>query len=252
LQISDLDDLRGRLDADRAWAAFSIADLDPSRARHASWFGPVNGRSVVLVYSEYDPPIVIGHGDIDECDRTLSEPQVVTATTRAYLNVPPAWLPMIHCHFPQFEARRMVRMLFQSEGRSSAPSADVQRLGEADLDDVRRLYAEDLPAFFLPSQLREGVYYGVREQGALIAIAGTHVVSALGRVAALGNVHTRGDRRRRGLATGAVQAVTRDLREAGISTIVLNIVGANDEARRVYERIGFREYCVYYEGRATR
>jgi predicted GNAT family acetyltransferase len=38
----------------------------------------------------------------------------------------------------------------------------------------------------------------------------------------------------------------------GIDTIVLNVAAANPCARRVYERLGFIEYCVFHEGPARR
>ena len=134
----------------------------------------------------------------------------------------------------------------------STPPQSGERLGPSDLDALRALYAEDPPAFFLPSQLRDGVYFGVREGTALVAVAGTHVVSREASVAALGNVHTRRDRRGRGLAMEVTGAVVRELRRRNTQTSVLNIVATNDVARRVYERVGFREYCVYDEGVATR
>ena len=72
------------------------------------------------------------------------------------------------------------------------------------------------------------------------------------RVGALGNVCTRRDRRRQGLALEVASAVTAQLVAMGITTIVLNIVATNTPARRVYERIGFRDYCEFYQGAAVR
>lgn len=251
-QLIDQTDIRARLEHDRAWAAFSLADLDPGPAARSTWFGPATGNSVVLVYGAYNVPIVIGHGEMDGCDRTLRDPAVVRKTAVAHLNVLPAWLPMIDRQFSRFDRREMVRMLLDVEALASSSPSRAERLGPSDLADVQMLYAEDPPAFFLPAQLGDGVYYGVRDGGDLVAIAGTHVVSDAGGVGALGNVHTRSDRRREGLAADVASAVTGELVRRGISTIVLNIVATNETARRVYERIGFREYCVYYEGMAER
>ena len=108
------------------------------------------------------------------------------------------------------------------------------------------------PAFFLPMLLEVGVYYGVRDNGALVAIAGTHVISITHGVGTIGNVHTRPDYRRRGLAGALTRAVSRELRWMGASTVVLNVVAENVVARRVYTRIGFEEYCGYLDGNASR
>jgi len=194
-QLTDLHDVRPRLEQDRPWSAFSLADLAPPYATHAMWFGPSEGRSVVLLYGAYEPPLVVCHGLSTECDVTLAEADVVRRTAQGCLNVRPDLLPMASLHFTSFERRRMVR---------------------------------------------------------LIAIAGTHVVSRATSVGALGNVYTRRDRRRRGLALEVASAVTAELVRSGISTIVLNIIATNTPARRVYERIGFGDYCEFYEGAAVR
>ena len=250
-RLTDVADIRARLEVDRAWAAFSLADLDLPQSTHAHWFGPLAGSSVVLVYDAYDPPIVVCHGDVDECNATLAEPDVRARTSSAYLNMTPEQSVVLSHHFGRFDGRRMVRMLLH-DVPSSAPLQAVERLGPPDLDALQALYAEEPPAFFLPSQLRDGVYFGVREGAGLVAVAGTHVVSRVASVAALGNVHTRRDRRGRGLAMAVTGAVVRELRHRNTQTSVLNIVATNDAARRVYERVGFREYCVYDEGVATR
>ena len=250
-RLTDSAVVRARLEIDRAWAAFSLADLDPPQSTHAHWFGPLAGTSAVLVYDAYDPPIVVCHGDIDECNTTLAEPDVRARTSSAYLNMTPEQAVVLSHHFGHFDGRRMVRMLLHDVPLSTPPQA-VERLGPSDLDALQALYAEEPPAFFLPSQLRDGVYFGVREGPDLVAVAGTHVVSRAARVAALGNVRTRPDRRGRGLAMAVTGAVVRELRQRNTKTSVLNIVATNEVARRVYERVGFRDYCVYDEGVTTR
>jgi len=252
--LTDRAEIRARLERDRTWAAFSLADLDPPMLEHARWFGPVSGTGVVLVYGAYSPPIVVCHGDIDECDDALGETEVRAHTQSAYLNMSPDQARVLLTHFPKFEQREMVRMVLNAApDEASLPSRPpVERLGLDDLEALRALYAEEPPAFFLPLQLRNGVYYGVRDAGAIVAVAGTHVVSETARVAALGNVHTRSDCRGRGLAASVTRAVCGELHARSITTCVLNIVATNDVARRVYERVGFREYCRYAEGAAWR
>ena len=58
----------------------------------------------------------------------------------------------------------------------------------------------------------------MRHQDDIVAVAGTHVVSDVARVAALGNVHTRSDVRGRGLAQAVTQAVCGELQSRGIVT----------------------------------
>jgi hypothetical protein len=251
-QLTDTTDIRARLERDRVWAAFSLADLDPPNAAHAAWFGFPHGEAIVLVYDAYDPPIVFCQGDAGECEAILGEPELRAMTGRAYLNVLPEQWPAVVHQFATFAARPMHRMVLDASASLPAVPSHVVRLGPDDLGGIRTLYAADPPAFFLPSQLETGVYFGVREGSSLIAIAGTHVVSAAARVGAIGNVYTRIDRRGRGLASDVTAAVAHELRCRDTATIVLNVTETNGGARRVYERLGFHMACLFAEGAAQR
>jgi ribosomal protein S18 acetylase RimI-like enzyme len=251
-QLLDVDDVRRRLEGDRAWSAFALADLDPPYAQHAAWFGTPTSNSVVLVYGAFDPPIVFCQGEPAACEAILAEAHVASRTARAYVNVTDLLWPIVGRNFTTFEPRRMSRMVLHGDLPEASSHTTAVPLGPADLGALRNLYEEDPPAFFLPEQVKDGVYFGVRQAGDLVAVAGTHVVSARGSVAAIGNVYTRPDCRGRGLAAEVTGAVARELRRRGIATIVLNVTDSNDVARRVYQRLGFVHYCVFHEGLARR
>jgi ribosomal protein S18 acetylase RimI-like enzyme len=251
-QLVDLDIVRRRLERDRQWSAFALADLDAPYAQFANWYGLADGDAVVLVYTAFDPPIIFCLGEPAECEAVLQEPAVYARTTHAYVESSQALMPVIQRQFGMFDHHQMSRMVLHGEPPPTRQSNAVVRLGPADLDAVRLLYSNEPPAFFLPEQLRYGVYFGVRDSGALAAVAGTHVVSTRGSVAAIGNVYTRPDCRGRGLAAEVTAAVARELKQMVIETIVLNVAAANTSARRVYERLGFTEYCVFHEGPARR
>ena len=100
--------------------------------------------------------------------------------------------------------------------------------------------------------LERGMYYGVRKNKELVAIAGTHVVAAGEGVGCLGNIYTRRDRRGRGLSTQVTAAVTAHLLTLKLQTIALNVRENNAAAIRVYERLGFQRYCKYVEAMAIK
>lgn len=134
---------------------------------------------------------------------------------------------------------------------------DVIALSTDDLPAIQALYADgnargEYPEFFVPSMLDDGVYYGAFENTNLVAVAGTHVVAPGVRVAGLGNIYTRHDRRGHGHSTRVTGAVINKLRSMGITTIVLNVRSSNDAAIRVYEGLGFARYCNYYEAIVSR
>jgi len=134
---------------------------------------------------------------------------------------------------------------------------DAVRLGHADLEAVQRLYADgaannEAPDWFLPEMLTKGVYYGLREGGEIVAVAGTHVVTIDEGVGCLGNIYTRRDRRGQGLSTRVTGAVTAELRNLKLRTVALNVQENNAAAIRVYEKLGFQRYCGYVEAVALK
>ncbi len=131
------------------------------------------------------------------------------------------------------------------------PETGVVSLGPPDLPRVLELQGRvaDRGRFFTPDLLAGGVYVGIEEpDGSLVATAGTHVLNPHRRVAAVGNVLTRPDRRGEGLGTRVTAAVLRRL--SPIADLVgLNVHETNSGARRIYERLGFEAVVPYTESR---
>jgi ribosomal protein S18 acetylase RimI-like enzyme len=141
-------------------------------------------------------------------------------------------------------------MVLPKESFIPPPEGPRARLGAADLPALQVLFEgqPDLPDAFDPSQLQDGIFYGVWEDDRLVAVAGTHVVSPEASVAAIGNVYTRRDRRGRGLGRRTTGAVAAELLASGVVTIVLNVAMDNEPALAVYRALGFMPFCGYYEG----
>jgi ribosomal protein S18 acetylase RimI-like enzyme len=140
-----------------------------------------------------------------------------------------------------------VRYELVDPGALPPPDPLVEPLGAGDLADILALYDGDPGAvFFLPHMLDDGAFVGVRDDGVLVAAAGTHVLSTTHRVAALGAVYTAPSHRGRGLGRSVTTAVTRQLLPR-VGTIGLNVAAANLPARRIYESIGFTAILSYEE-----
>jgi len=151
----------------------------------------------------------------------------------------------------------MWRMLVEPETFRPAAAGEVSLLSGTDIDAVNRLYADghrtgEGPDFFDPSMVEQGMFRGVWEGDELVAVAGTHLVEPAYGVCAIGNVYTRRDRRRRGLASLVTSAVVSDALLRSLPTVALNVDQRNAAASRVYERLGFRRYCEFVEGLALR
>lgn len=147
----------------------------------------------------------------------------------------------------------MWRMTIQEDGFIPTSDEGVQRLTIEHLNEIQVLFADhsDQPDAFAPSQVGEGVYFGIREGTELVSLAGTHVLSKSFSVAAVGNVFTRPDRRNKGMGTRVASAVVGERLSMRIQTIVLNVATTNLAAIRSYTHIGFQPYCKYHEGFAT-
>ncbi len=126
-------------------------------------------------------------------------------------------------------------------------TAEVDALGPADLADLVALYAsEPGAAFFLPSMLDDATFVGVRQDGVLVAAAGTHLISASRRLAAIGAVYVRPSARGSGLGAAVTSGVIARL-DRRVDTIGLNVAADNTPAITIYERLGFRRVLDYDE-----
>ncbi len=234
---------RAILETDRVWSAYALADLDPSESDHCTWL--VGQQAVVLAYRGLTPPVLFAHGDAAEVSTlfggvaegeyifTLLQPDRAALSDRL----------RVHAEHPTW--RMALRPAdFRAAGDHGQP------LAPNDLEDMLTLFADhpDRPDAFHERQLAQGLFFGIREKGSLVAVAGTHIVSSQAGVAAIGNVFTRPDRRGRGLGTQTTSAVAAEAIRRGLRTIVLNVWQDNEAAIRCYRQLGFREHCPYAEG----
>jgi ribosomal protein S18 acetylase RimI-like enzyme len=251
-RFTDLAVLRAILETDRAWATYALGDLTPGYAEHAEWHS--DGRAIALLYRAFETPVLFTLGPPEAVNALLDE---ISNERRMYLSIRSEILPHIKARYAVQPETPMWRMTLDPAAFRPAPTQGVARLGPADLPALQRLYADgetagEAPDFFSPDMLARGVFSGIREGQALIAAAGTHLVSAVESVGAIGAVYTRRDRRGRGLAGRATGAVAAELLRMGLRTIALNVRQDNAAAMRVYERLGFGRYCPFYEGVAVK
>jgi RimJ/RimL family protein N-acetyltransferase len=255
-RLTDPAALRACLTADLAWSVYALGDLAPPYAAASEWHVPGAGRdALLLLYRAFDTPVLFALGAPDLVAPLLDE---IAGERALYLSVRPEILPLIQARYRVSRLAAMWRMtLAAADFRPLATGA--RALGPADMPALQALYADgapfgEAPDFFFLSMLEHGVFYGLDDAGDLVAAAGTHLVAPGEGVAAIGNVYTRKDQRGRGLATQVTSAVAGHLLGLAppLAVIALNVNQANAAAVRVYERLGFRRYCAFYEGLAER
>jgi GNAT superfamily N-acetyltransferase len=135
--------------------------------------------------------------------------------------------------------------------RPVAGRAAVERLGPADVPKMRALAELTRPGPFEARTHELGAFYGIHDQGRLIAMAGERM-KPYGFVE-VSAVCTHPDYRGRGYAAQLTSVVTSQILERG-ETAFLHAYAANAPAIRLYQALGFavrREMMVTVLAAAT-
>ena len=246
-RTSDRAEIRRRLNSDRVWSIYALADLDAELFKLCEWWTCGEGLALVFTGISILPIFVIGN---QEQARSLLEALPIE---RGYLNLRDEHLPEARSFYEYQQAHWMRRMVVD-QLLPRKHSEVVLTLGVEHSDEIQALYAsgDGGGVAFGPFQLETGFFRGVRRNGELVAVAGVHVVSKTESVAGVGNIFTRADCRGAGLAQMATSAVVSALVDAGIETIGLNVEHNNAPAIAAYRRLGFRTAFNYWEGAAIR
>jgi ribosomal protein S18 acetylase RimI-like enzyme len=244
-QVADRDALRAFLDRDRLFAAYALCDLEDREWARSHWGGAWRDDQLIAVALEYaglspQPLFVMGDGEgIEAVLRNVIRPRV------AYVAALPADLPAVEQQYRVDPGASMVRMWVDRAHFRPFP-ADVRKLLPADIGELNRLYGLGFASWLPASSISEGVYYGMKVGGQLVAAAGTHVISPSARLGVVGNVLTNHQFRGRGYATAVTGAVTAELLRT-CDDVVLNVRSDNPPALNVYRRLGYQEHCRFEE-----
>jgi ribosomal protein S18 acetylase RimI-like enzyme len=110
------------------------------------------------------------------------------------------------------------------------------RLDQADVPEILELIARTRPGPFLPRTIELGTYFGIRRDGALIAMAGERLHPA--GWTEISAVCTDAAYRGHGLGTRLMRHVAAGIRDRGEAAF-LHAAATNVNAIRLYESIGF-------------
>jgi RimJ/RimL family protein N-acetyltransferase len=237
--------LRAFLEQDRLFAAYALCDLEDREFGRTRWGAAYQADRMVALVLEYSgmtpqPMFVMGREDgIDAVLRDLIRPRA------AYLAALTESMAVVKTHYRVDPGPQMVRMWVDRARFRPYPS-DVRRLLPAEIGELNRLYQLGFASWLPSSAIAEGVYYGIRAGGRLVAAAGTHVISQEARLAVVGNVLTHVDYRGRGYATAATGAVTADLLRT-CDQVTLNVRADNPPALQAYRRLGYVEHVRFEE-----
>ena len=238
--VSDRDEIAAFLRTDRVYAAYMFGDLDGPNRHRCTW-GMAHddlGRPIALVMHQEGlvPQPMFLMGDPAGCREIL---ETVIKPRDAYFMGTDAIDAAVADLYDLDPPAYLLRMAV--DGQTFRPFAGpAERLVPADIDELNRLYQLGFRGGFPASILEDGVYYGVRVRGHLVAAAGTHVISHREGIAVVGNVLTHVDYRGHDFAKMVTSAVTGELLQR-VRDVTLNVHADNDPAVAAYRRLGYRD-----------
>ena len=251
-EVTDKALLHGFLIQDRIAAAYHLGDLDERYFDYCRFFvaGKDGIDGVLLLYTGLRMPAVLTLGSERAVEAILESPLVSGALPgRFYGHFMSHHVMAVQSLYRIDGMRSMMRMGLHKDAFTPAEETldGVVKVGHADTADLMSLYRHYPDNFFEPYQLESGYYFGARDAGRLISVAGIHVFSEQYDVAALGNIVTHPDFRSRGHSRRCTTRLLNSLFER-VSSVALNVEKENQAAQRVYRGLGFSDQLRYIEG----
>ncbi|MFC1611001.1 GNAT family N-acetyltransferase [Myxococcota bacterium] len=252
-KIDDKQAIEAFLRNDKLLHLYEIGDLDAFFWPYTEWHGlrDHDGRlcALAMLYTGMAVPTVLAleRSNVNAL-RTLLKELVPELPERFHAHLTPAAAESLRPERCLRVENPCLKLgLVQLETLHGVPTPDVERLTMNDRGELERFYGESYPDnWFDPRMLETDHYFGVRERGQIVCVAGIHVYSPEYGVAALGNIATALDHRGKGLARRATAKLCQVLLET-VDTIGLNVKADNDAAIACYRGLGFEVTAEYGE-----
>ncbi|GAB4333450.1 MAG: hypothetical protein Kow0010_19870 [Dehalococcoidia bacterium] len=249
--LNDRDEIRKLLAGRIEYTAYALGQLEPGLFERTHWFRAQGETGSALVLHSRgglgDATFVMG-----EANAAAAILSIHPGPAQTYVTCQPHHLDPLQRVYRLAHKQPMIRMAVTRETFVPVSRVATVPLAGVDIRRINALYGTDGSAsYYTPEHIESGLYRGVVDDGRLVAIAGTHVVSQQERVAVVGNVFTHPLHRGKGYATATTSAVTAALLEF-CDTVVLTVDPRNTPAVAAYYRLGYREACQLVEASATR
>jgi ribosomal protein S18 acetylase RimI-like enzyme len=250
---------RGAIEAflrrDPSLHLYEIGDLDDFFFPHTTWFALEERGEILemaLLYTGLELPTLLALSRDGGAGRGrmagLVQEILPTLPGRfyAHMSEEPAGLlgPAYHA---DSHGKHLKMVLTDPAAPLRVDVAATFALGTDDSEELLAFYRENYPGnWFDRRMLETGRYFGLREEGRLVAAGGVHVYSPRYRVAALGNICAARLQRGRGLGRTVTARLCRELLPQ-VDLIGLNVKADNAAAIACYQRLGFSETAEYEE-----
>lgn len=224
---------------------YSLGDLDDFFWPYTTWYALTDStviQAIALMYTSGSLP----------CLHALAEDDKASYTEELLSCLIPILPRCFHAHLMSgsesilekyFDLQpfgRHERMALVNKSLlANIDTSKAEGLSMSNLSEIMGLFETAYPGnFFGPRMLETNQYYGIRQSGELVSVAGVHVYSRQYRVAALGNITTHPDYRGNGYGKIVTTRVCKSLLN-DIDHIGLNVKADNTSAIRCYKKLGF-------------
>ena len=230
---------------------YSIGDLDEFFWPYTTWYALKNStenKDVALLYIGQPLPTLLALSENPESMRILLESILHLLPQRFYAHLSPGVEETLKKSYRiEFHGEHLKMALQQESAIKAIDCSGAIAFKCDDVDEIMEFYQQCYPGnWFDPRMLETGQYYGIREEGKIVSIAGIHVYSPDYNVAALGNIATARSFRNKGYGR-RVTAKTCQSLLTEVSHIGLNVKANNIPAISCYKKLGFKTIGSYGE-----
>jgi len=219
-------------DLEQALAYFTFVADVTTLAPDCQFVG--NETALAARYDALPFPALAFYGD-DPRQITAMTHRLVDPDETFYCLVGEEQWPLLRAVTRILETHQEWQLLFRGDPTTPEPYGATP-LGKPDLPEMRALAEQESMMAFERDPLSRGPWFGVREDGELVAQGGAHLV--LHKAAELGNIVTACTHRRRGYASQIVAALVRTFHAQGRKPF-LQVFKDNTAAIACYEQLGF-------------
>src|SRR5579884_2866781 len=218
---------------------YEIGDLDDFFWPYTTWY--TRDDQVALLYSGFMPPVLAALSEQPDTLADLLRSILPLLPRKFHAHISGEAGQILSDSYHLYSYGRHDKMALLDETASDTiDTSNVIALTESNLSELETLYCQSYPGnSFDPRMLETHCYFGIRQDGQLVSVAGIHVYSPRYRVATLGNVTTHPDYRGRGLGTAVCARLCQHLRQH-VDHIGLNVKADNASAIACYRHLGFR------------
>jgi ribosomal protein S18 acetylase RimI-like enzyme len=230
---------------------YELGDLDDFFWPSTTWYALVDGDQILevaLAYNAGDLLVVLAHTSTsDEYIRILLHSIRHLLPRRLYAHIGLGLGDVFAGYTPESHGIHDRMTLRDPRLLATIDTTGTVQLHADDQAELQAFYAASYPGnWFDPRMLETNQYYGYREDGRLLSVAGIHVYAPSLGVAALGNITTHPSARGRGLATRVTARLCQELLKT-VDLVGLNVRADNLAAIACYQRLGFVQVSQFEE-----